>query len=187
MRRVTRVTLSAAKGLLKGAALVAFALAASYAPASAATTPKPSTPPPIVIKLPNTPLHAEYLVEVNKYGQVVRVKSGKGSTSQPFNTQTFGNAQQMFIRKADGTAPPVGLYKVSYDYNPKTHSIKRSDPVLVSAGGSWADEEGAANKMVQDVQKAEQQEAKERQQESRNLPSLKDIIGSPSPKPSPRG
>lgn len=187
MRRVNHVTLSVVEGLSKGASIFVFAAAALCAGAVAATTPKPSAPPHVVIKFPNTPLHAEYLVEVNKYGQVVRVKSGKGSTSQPFNTQTFGNAQQMFIRKADGTAPPVGLYKVSYDYNPKTHSIKRSDPVLVSAGGSWADAEGAANKMVQDVQKAEAQEARERQQESKNLPSLKDIIGSPSPKPSPRG
>ncbi|MBV8530815.1 MAG: hypothetical protein JO104_05815, partial [Candidatus Eremiobacteraeota bacterium] len=108
------------------AALVSLSCAASSF-AVAATTPKPSPAPhpsAIVIHLPTVPLHSEVDVEVNKKGQVVRVKSTKGSKVQSFNLQTYGNALQMWIRHPDGTAQ-VGLYRVTYDYNPKTQNITR--------------------------------------------------------------
>ena len=105
-------------------------------PSLAATTPKPSPKPtPVVIHLPNTPLHVEVVVEVNKKGQVVRVKSAKPSKVRSFNIQTYGNALQMWIRKPDGSAE-VGLYRVTYDYNPKNQQVTRR-VALVSLGGNW--------------------------------------------------
>ena len=96
------------------------------APALAATpTPAPKPKPTrVVIHLPNVPLHTEVVVEVNKKGQVVRVKSTKPSKIASFNVQTYGNALQMWIRKPDGSAT-VGLYRVTYDYDPKTQNVTR--------------------------------------------------------------
>jgi hypothetical protein len=91
---------------------------------------------------------------------------------------------QMWIRRPDGTAQ-VGLYLVTYDYNPKTRQVARNVK-LVSAGGDWANDEGAANLMI-DTAKKEAQEWQHQQEEERNnLPSLNQIRGySPSPSPSP--
>lgn len=177
---------------LRGA-LLATIFAATCAPSvivpARAATPAPSPaahtqtlPPP---QLPATKLHTEYVVEVNKKGQVVRAKSGKGSVSKTFNIQTYGNAMQMWIRKPDGSAT-VGLYKVTYDYDPKTHGVARNIS-LVSAGGDWGDQEGAADVMM-DTAKAEAAAALKKQQEqNKNLPSLNTITGkSPSPSPSPQ-
>ncbi|MEO6834288.1 MAG: hypothetical protein ABI231_00035 [Candidatus Tumulicola sp.] len=170
----------------------AFALAtiliATCAPALAATTPKPSTSPHAVTipppKLPNEKLHAEYVVEVNKKGQVVRIKSGRGTKYATFNAQTYGNALQMWIRKADGTAE-VGLYKVTYDYDPKTHHVDRRI-ALVSKGGTWGDAEGAANVML-DTAKKEAAAAQKQQQQAEHakLPSLNQITGKKTSSPSP--
>jgi hypothetical protein len=134
--------------------------------------------------LPTVPLHTEAIVEVNKKGQVVRIKSTKSCKIASFNIQTFGNALQMWIRRPNGSAQ-VGLYRVSYDYDPKTHGVTRSIS-LVSAGGNWGDEDGAANVMIENARK---QAAEDRQRESEQnakLPSLNQIRGgTPSPKPSP--
>jgi hypothetical protein len=83
--------------------------------------------------LPKTALHTEFVVEVNKLGQVTRVRSGKSSKDQAFNAQTYGNALQAFIRKPDGSVV-VGSYRLTYDYNPKTERVRR-DVALVKAGG----------------------------------------------------
>ena len=48
-------------------------------------------------------------MEVNKKGQVVRIKSGKGTKYGTFNAQTYGNALQMWIRKPDGSAESVSI------------------------------------------------------------------------------
>lgn len=181
-------------GRFASATLVAI-LIAPCAPAFAATTPQPSAPPhespashpapeETPPKLPNIPLHTEYTVEVNKMGQVVRVTSRKPSKVVTFNVQTFGNALQMWIRRADGTAQ-VGLYRVTYDYDPKTQKVTRGISII-STGGSWANEEGAANVMI-DTAKKEAEEAQHEQEETKkNLPSLNQIRGySPSPSPSP--
>jgi hypothetical protein len=157
------------------------------APAVAATTPHPSASPQRIVipppKLPKEKLHAEYVVEVNKKGQVVRVKSGKGTKYATFNSQTYGNALQMWIRKPDGSAE-VGLYKVTYDYDPKSHHVARKI-ALVSAGGNWGDQEGAADVMIDTAQK-EAAAAKAQQAAQRaKLPSLNQITGKKSPSPSP--
>ncbi len=167
-----------------GLAVLAFACA----PALADTTPKPSASPHMIkIPPPHPPpvaLHAEYVVEVNKMGQVVRIKSGKGTKYPSFNSQTYGNALQMWIRKADGTAV-VGLFKVTYDYNPKNHAISRR-VALLSTGGNWANQPGAANVMIDTAKKEAQEAAKQKQQQQQKLPSLNTITGGKSPAPSPQ-
>lgn len=166
------------------AAAFAMILAVTAAPALAAATPKPGASP-VVIHLPNFPLHTEVVVEVNKKGQVVRVKSTKPCKVASFNLQTYGNALQMWIRRPDGTAQ-VGLYRISYDYDPKTQDVTRRIS-LVSAGGNWANAEGAANVMV-DMEKKQAAEAaaaqrKAREEQNVKLPSLNEIRGAPTPKP----
>jgi hypothetical protein len=164
-------------------------LAASVRPALAAT-PSPSgshapgsshtgLPAP---RLPTVPLHTEVVVEVNKKGQVVRVKSTKPSKMQGFNLETYGNALQMWIRKPDGTAT-VGLYRVTYDYDPKTKKVTRK-VALVSAGGNWGDDPGAANVMMEMARKQSAAAAKRAaEQQNTKLPSLNEIRGAPSPSP----
>ena len=137
--------------------------------------------------MPTIPLHTEVVVEVNAKGQVVRVKSTKPSKRASFNFQTYGNALQMWIRKPDGSAQ-VGLYRVIYDYNPKTQTVTRH-VALISAGGNWANEPGAANVMVEMEKKqaAAAAETERKEQEKFNkLPSLNQIRGAPTPKPTPK-
>jgi hypothetical protein len=168
------------------AALLSVVLLTGPASVFAATLPPSpaphATPPPI--HLPDVPLHAEYIVEVNKLGQVVRVKSSKPTKYNTFNLQTYGNALQMWIRKPDGTAT-VGLFKVTYDYDPKARRVTRN-VALVSSGGSWANDEGAANAMMDMARKEAQEAQKRRESQSSSLPSLNEITGkSPVPSPSP--
>jgi hypothetical protein len=170
------------------AGALAVTVAASATQSIAATTPNPSPAPhptPIVIHLPSVPLHTEVVVEVNNKGQVVRVKSAKPCKVQSFNLQTYGNALQMWIRRPDGTAE-VGLYRVTYDYNPKNQDVTRRVSII-SAGGSWANDPGAANVMIEMARKqAEAAAEAERKAEEQNakLPSLNQIRGiQPSPKP----
>lgn len=159
-------------------ALAAIVIGAAV-PCAAATAP--ATPH---YTLPTVPLHTEVVVEVNKKGQVVRIKSTKTCKVQSFNIQTFGNALQMWIRRPNGTAQ-VGLYRISYDYDPKTHGVTRSI-ALVSAGGNWGDQEGAANVMIENARKQAAQDRKQEEEQSAKLPSLNQIRGAtPSPKPSP--
>jgi hypothetical protein len=156
-------------------------------------TPKPSpapNPTRPVIHLPTVPLHTEVDVEVNKKGQVVRVKSTKPSKVQTFNLQTYGNALQMWIRHPDGTAT-VGLYRVTYDYNPKTQGVTRR-VAIISAGGSWGNDPGAASVMIDMAKKQAaaaqaQYEAEQHKQQEQNskLPSLNQIRGLSTPKPTP--
>jgi hypothetical protein len=170
------------------AALVAL-LGAGASPTLAATpTPAPKPKPTrVIIHLPSVPLHSEVVVEVNKKGQVVRVKSTKPSKLSSFNLQTYGNALQMWIRKPDGSAT-VGLYRVTYDYDPKTQNVTRHI-ALISAGGNWANDPGAANVMVEmEHKQAAAAAANERRQQEQinKLPSLNQIRGAPTPKPTPK-
>jgi hypothetical protein len=160
--------------------LLALLFFAGAAPLLAAT---PSPAPVLKPVLPKIPLHTEVVVEVNKYGQVVRVKSTKPCKVQTFNVQTFGNALQMWIRKPDGTAT-VGLYRVNYDYDPKTQKVSRRIS-LISAGGNWGNEEGAANVMMDTARKQALEMQHKSQQQNAKLPSLNDIRGTPTPKPPP--
>jgi hypothetical protein len=166
---------------------MAIVLVACAGIAARAATPSPHStiPPP---PFPKVKLHAEYVVEVNSKGQVVKVKSGRGTKYTTFNAQTYGNALQMWIRKQDGTAI-VGLFRVSYDYNPADHHVSRSI-VLVSKGGNWANQPGAANVMIDTAKKeyaASTAAAKKQQAASHaKLPSLNEITGkSPVPSSSP--
>lgn len=162
------------------AALAAILSAAAFSSVAAAPTP-----PAQHYTLPTVPLHTEAVVEVNKKGQVVRIKSTKPCKVASFNIQTFGNALQMWIRRPDGSAE-VGLYRVSYDYDPKTHGVTRKI-ALVSTGGNWGDEEGAANVMMANARKQALEEKQREEEQSSKLPSLNQIRGaSPSPKPGPQ-
>ena len=83
-----------------------------------------------------------------------------------------------------GTAT-VGLYRVNYDYDPKTQKVSRRIS-LVSAGGNWGNEEGAANVMMETARKQALEMEHKSQQQNAKLPSLNDIRGSsPTPKPPP--
>jgi hypothetical protein len=178
-----------------GPKVVSVTLALVLGNASAALAASTPAPAPratrITVHLPTTPLHSEVVVEVNKNGQVVRVKSTKPSPSATFNLRTYGNALQMWIRKCQASGGTtkcegiVGLYRVTYDYDPKTTKVTRRVS-LISSGGSWANDEGAANVMMQMLQKQEEaaaQEQRKAQESNSKLPSLNEIRGVATPKP----
>lgn len=178
-------------GVALACALLAFPLAAA-----AANAPAPMPTP----KLPTKALHVDLQVEVNKLGQVVRVLHGNLSSDPPFDTMVMGNALQMWIRDQRGKTITaiVGLYRVNYDYNPKTHGVKRTF-ALIKRGGSWANEPGAATKIVNDAKKQAEaakaalaklkaEQAKQAEQ-NKNLPDINAALkkskatASPSPHP----
>lgn len=135
--------------------------------------------------LPKIALHTEVTVEVNKRGQVVRITTTKPCKVNTFNVQTFGNALQMWIRRPDGTAQ-VGLYRVTYDYNPATKNVARHVS-LVKLGGNWGDSPGAATVMIENARKQAEEAQKRAQEQNAKLPSLNEIRGvTPSPKPTLR-
>ncbi|GAC1404840.1 MAG: hypothetical protein NVSMB64_08700 [Candidatus Velthaea sp.] len=96
--------------------------------------------------LPKTKVHTEFTVEVNKLGQVTRVRSGKSSKDLTFNAQTYGNALQAFIRTPEGQVV-VGTYRLSYDFDPKTARVHR-DVELIKRGGVDPNAKGAAEDML---------------------------------------
>jgi hypothetical protein len=102
-------------------------------------------------QVPSAPQHAEYVVEINRKGQVTRVRSGKPSHDLAFNTMTYGNALQAFIRTADGRAIP-GIYRLGYDYAPKTKNVRRS-VAIVRAGGVNPNTPGAVDRMTADAKR----------------------------------
>lgn len=127
------------------------------------------------MRVPTVPLHTEFVVEVNHLGQVVRVNSAKGCKNYFFNAQTYGNVLQMWIRHPNGKAD-VGLYRVSYDYNPHSRTVSRH-VALIRRGGTWGNAQGAANQMV------EQARRENAAMNGHNLPSLQHILGTPTPHP----
>jgi hypothetical protein len=134
--------------------LVVAALILGGGAAATAATPAPTEPPRVnVLDLqpkalaPTKPLHVEYIVEVNRFGQVARVRSVKPSHDVAFDTHTYGNALQAFIRTPDGHVV-VGTYRLVYDYDPKTTMVKR-DVALVKAGGVDPNAKGAADDMME--------------------------------------
>lgn len=135
--------------------------------------------------LPKHAEHTEYVVEINKLGQVARVASGRGSDNPTFNAQTYGNALQTFIRTPDGHVV-LGTYRLTYDFDPKTARVKR-DVTLVRQGGVNPDAKGAA---VELLDKAHAQPAAPNISpgpmtpiDPRTLPDLKGVI-EPAPTPS---
>lgn len=121
------------------AALALFALAPARVCGQAAA----------VVHLP-PPQRAEqtqFVVEVNKMGQVTRVRTGKYSSDPAFNAITYGNALQVFIRTPQGRAVS-GTYRLMYDYDPKSRNVRRTVS-LIHAGGVDPNAIGAVNAMAQ--------------------------------------
>ncbi len=135
--------------------------------------------------LPKHAEHAEYLVEINKLGQVTKIKGGRGSDNPTFNAQTYGNALQSFIRTPDGHVV-LGTYRLTYDYDPKTERVRR-DVGLVRQGGVDPDAKGAALGLMQkaeaDARKAPAQAPAPR--ETIDPHSLPDLPSVSAPTPSP--
>jgi len=157
--------------------------------ANAAPTPVPSPvattyrktvkPPPY----PTKPMHAAYTVETNKEGQVVRVRSAETSKDTWFDTMTYGNSLQAFIRHPDGTAV-AGVYKLIYDYSPQTKKVTRNVELL-QAGGVDPNAKGAVYvELEKDAKWHAEQAAKAHPAPTSNakLPDFSQIV-SPSPKP----
>lgn len=138
--------------------------------------------------LPKVPLHTEYVVAVNKMGQVTRIISGKPSNDRTYNLQTAGNALQAFIRTPEGKAIS-GSYRLTYDYSPKTTRIHR-DVTLLKAGGVDPNARGAALEMIDDVRKHAKPHPGETPPPPLNkpapgstphLPDLQQILKTPAP------
>lgn len=173
----------------------AIALACSVLAAPLATmAANPPKPVPIPTpKLPTRALHSVMLVEVNKRGQVVRIKGGQLSHDSVFDTMTIGNALQMWIRRPDGSAE-TGLFRVTYDYDPRKHNVARH-VALVRAGGNWGNQPGAAITMVEAAkretraayQRLQAQEKRRRAESAKHLPdihaAIKRALATPSPHP----
>ncbi len=132
--------------------------------------------------LPKRPEHQEYLVEINKYGQVARVRSQHGNGDRVFIAQTYGNALQTYIRTPDGHVV-LGTYRLTYDFNPKTSRVRR-DVVLVSQGGVDADAVGAVNGLLDKVHRAAPAALDPRSIDPRSLPDLGGLTP-PTPTPQP--
>ena len=162
--------------LQRASALALLILSASVPAFASTPAPHSAAKKPIVLPTPHlskVKLHTEFVVEVNKLGQVVRVKSGKSCPNLTFNAQTYGNVLQTWIRHPDGTAE-VGLYKVWYDYDPHGAKVTRH-VALLKAGGDWGSMRGAANQMVDEAHQEDQQKRP-------SLPALNSII-KPTAKP----
>lgn len=170
--------------------------AATCGTALAATATPHPTPHPVLTTfkktfkpvLPTKPMHSAYVVEVNKLGQVSRVRSVEASKNAGFDAMTYGNSLQAFIRTADGTAIS-GVYKLIYDYSPQTKKIRR-DVQLIQAGGVNPDAPGAVTVEVEKDMKrqsaAAQAAAAKKNQAKANtkLPDFNQIApGSPAPSP----
>ena len=167
--------------LVAAAVLAASSVASAATPAPHASAPAahPTAPARVNVEslqpkslFPKVALHTELIVEVNKLGQVSRVRSIKASHNIPFDTHAYGNALQTFIRTDDGNVV-LGTYRLTYDYNPKTQHIRR-DVALVSRGGVDPERKGAANDMM-DIAK-----------NNRNKTPPPGLYGTPAPAPSVR-
>ncbi len=117
--------------------------------------------------LPKKALHASYVIEVNRKGQVARVRSGTSSHDRLFDAMTYGNVIQAFIRTPDGKAIS-GVYKMSYDYSPVTKRIRRTVSLL-HAGGVDPSALGAVDAMAAQNQRTIQ--ALKRQYEATHRPT----------------
>lgn len=180
------------KSLARACVLAAAAFAA---PLLTLAAPQPKPAPFPTPNLPNRALHSAIEVEVNAKGQVVRIKGGELSHDSAFDTMTIGNALQMWIRRPDGSAV-VGVYRVNYDYDPRTHNVARHI-ALVSAGGNWGNDMGAATRMVGAAKKETQaayariqaQEKQRREESAKHLPDInaavKRALAKPTPSPHP--
>jgi hypothetical protein len=139
--------------------------------------------------LPKHAEHTEFVVEINKLGQVTRIRSARGSDSATFNAQTYGNALQAFIRTPDGHVV-LGTYRLTYDFDPKTARVRR-DVTLLRQGGVNPDAKGAAIDLLEKAHVPPDAPNLTPEPSTpidpRSLPDLKGVIEpSPGPSPSPR-
>ena len=176
--------------------VVALVLGASSTASAATPAPHanaPAAPARVNVEslqpkslFPKVALHTEMIVEINKLGQVSRVRSIKPSPNVPFNTHAYGNALQAFIRTPDGNVV-LGSYRLTYDYNPKTQRIHR-DVALVKEGGVDPNRKGAAAEMM-DIAKNNRNRTPPPglyatpapAPSVRHLPDLKHVMESPTP------
>jgi len=187
------------------AGLPAFAAAATPSPkpaakAAAKTTPAPRRTIPSRISIeaitpksayPTVPLQTSLIVDVNKLGQVTKARFEKTCKSATFNTQTFGNALQAFIRTPDGKAIS-GQYRLSYSYDPKKPLVRRihRDVALLHPGGVDPNATGAAIEMMAQAHKNGVRDAQRAQAAASrptattapavHLPDLPQVMTSPS-------
>ena len=95
---------------------------------------------------PKKHLHVEVTVEINRLGQVTRVRTIKPSHDRSFDAHTYGNALQAFIRTGDGNVV-LGTYRLTYDYDPVALTVHRS-VALIKRGGVNPNAQGAALAML---------------------------------------
>ncbi len=185
-REIKRLRASSAIARLLAALLPLAVIAASPAPPTKAPAHRPRIDVTKIqpkALLPKHSEHTEYMVDVNKLGQVTRVRSQRASDSATFNAQTYGNALQTFIRTPDGHVV-LGVYRLTYDYDPKTERVRR-DVSLVHQGGVNPDAKGAAASLMQAAQRQPTPAPHPLASvDPRNLPELKSVI-EPTPEPSP--
>jgi hypothetical protein len=164
------IDLGRCRATLVGLALLALV---PLAAAAATSTAKPQP-------YPNKPMHATYTVEINKLGQVTRVRAVEPSKIPAFDAVTYGNALQAFVRTADGSAI-AGVYKLTYDYSPVTKKIHRGVQLLQS-GGVNADAPGAVTVELQKTAKRRAADAQHSSAPSAalKLPEFNQIV---TPKP----
>jgi len=132
---------------------------------------------PFTPHTPTTAVHTDFMVEINRKGQVTRVRSGKSCPDLAFNAMTYGNALQAFIRTADGRAIP-GVYRLSYDFDPRTKLVHRS-VALVRVGGVDPNRQSAVDEMAAIARRHHGAEpaAPQPAPSSSPLPSFHDITG----------
>jgi hypothetical protein len=174
-------------------ALAAVAMVFAGGSAAAAATPPPTAPVRINVEklqpraiFPKVKLHVELIVEINRLGQVTRVRSIKPSHDQGFDAHTYGNALQAFIRTSDGHVV-LGTYRLTYDYDPKTLRVRR-DVALVKRGGVDPNAQGAVLEMMAVARRSASRTAHARATPApspapsvvRRLPDLPQVMHSPS-------
>jgi len=192
VRRGVRGHLAQLKALAPSALAIGMALACAVV--ASAATPAPAPQRIDVQKLqpkalaPTRALHVEYTVEINRLGQVTRVRAVKPSHDQGFDAHTYGNALQAFIRTPDGRVV-LGTYRLTYDYDPKTLRVRR-DVALVRAGGVNPNAKGAAVDMMEIAHRNGQKAAAATPSPGvipsvniRRMPDLPQVMHSPSPGP----
>jgi hypothetical protein len=165
--------LSARSSGLRALAFAACAWISACPPAGAQTA---APHPAATVSPPKVPLHAEVFVDTNKLGQVTHVVSIKPSTDRGFNTQAYGNAAQTYIRTPNGDAV-AGVYRLSYDYDPKTQKVRR-EVQLVKTGGVDPNAPGIITVMKAHL--AEEQKRQAAAQAPTKLPDF-DKITAPTP------
>jgi hypothetical protein len=133
--------------------------------------------------LPKRKEHQEYDVEINRFGQVARVRKERGNGDPTFNAQTYGNALQTFIRTPDGHVV-LGTYRLTYDFDPKTARVRR-DVTLLSQGGVNPDAQGAVSDLLSKIHTHTPLPIAPDAGSSIDPRNLPDLGGIPTPVPKP--